>query len=167
MDAKDSIYVQEVKQYLEIESSKIIENVTGNDTINVTIIYGSQKYKYGKWIFYYENGNKKSEGSFSLRGFVRCGNGPHIPFYDETRSGNWQYWEENGNPRTSLQNDENPGNGYFKCHNKDGKVVSEGTFKDGSIVDGKIYSYDLYDGHLKQINTYENGIDVSIDLFDK
>jgi hypothetical protein len=155
------MYVSEVNQNLKIISFDVVQN----DTINMILNDGRSNLKYGKWIFYFENGVKKSEGKFSLELNRVCGNGgPYIPSYREIRVGKWQYWNEQGEPRTDLIGEEIPCQGTYRHLGEDGRIFSEGLYGDaGVVITGKMYSYVPATGELYQTIVIQDGKIVRVD----
>ncbi len=151
----DSTFVKEENRNYKRVSFDTLQG----DTINVVILINKQQVKYGKWVFRYSNGKIKSEGFVSLNGIIKCGtgNGPFVPHYFETRIGKWNYWDEIGNPRTDLNEDEQPSQGYYKYFDAKGRLYEEGEFGDaGKLINGKRYQYSQY-GYLMNTDNIKNG----------
>lgn len=88
--------------------------------------YQSKKLevKHGHFIFYYENGQKRSEGSYLNNALV----------------GIWTYWENNGKLQSSGNYRNNLRNGKWTYWNFDGRIIMEGNFKN-DLQDGEWNRY--------------------------
>jgi len=54
------------------------------------------------------------------------------------------------------------GNGHYVLRNKEGKVVREGEFENGYLVDGKVFQY-TSDGNIFRITYYRGGRVIKVD----
>ena len=151
----DSIYVKELSKYQEILDSKT-EN---GETYNIVINFNGRDLKYDKWKFYYDSGNLKSEGFMSFKLLPACGNGPTRTksTYINVKIGQWEYWQENGKKRTNLSYDEIAHTGNYRIFDYKGNLSQEGYFKNGKLINGKIYSYFTSPNYATGIDVIKNG----------
>lgn len=108
------------------------------------------KQKLGHYTYYYENGNRSSEGEYK----------------DGERNGFWQFWFEDGKKKSEgeiknglyeghwkfyYENGNQKSEGYFindlranewKFWEEDGKISSQGSYKDGKLDADWIYWYE-------------------------
>ena len=151
----DSIYIKELSNYYQILDSKT-EN---GEMHNLVINFNEQGLKYGKWKFYYDNGNLKSEGFMSFKSLPACGTGPvrTKKTYINVKIGQWEYWEENGKKRTDLFYDEVAYNGNYRLFDFKGNLSQEGYFENGKLINGNIYTYFTTPNYATSIDIIRNG----------
>jgi antitoxin component YwqK of YwqJK toxin-antitoxin module len=115
--------LKSIREKLEQEMKK--SNYTGLTRENYQQING---IKNGSYVTYYENGNKKSEGSFK----------------DGNFNDSWVFYFENGKIKEEINYFNNYKNGIYKYYYLNGKLKESGSFKD-----------DNYHGNY--ISYFENG----------
>lgn len=102
--------------------------------------YKSKRYKnrHGNFVYYYENGQKTSEGIIE----------------NDKNTGDWHYWYENGKTKSFGSIDDGLLNGKWEYFFDDGQKKSEGYFEYGKRV-GDWFFYK--DGVLATKEIYEDG----------
>lgn len=80
--------------------------------------------KHGHFVYYYENGNKSSEGAY----------------LNNVHEGIWSYWENDGKLRSSGYYRQDKRNGKWTYWNFDGRIMMEGNYKN-DFQDGEWYRY--------------------------
>ena len=128
---------------------------------------GQVEYEYdskngvisGKAIRYYENGDVKEISTYDATGnqlntVAKEPVNPMVKVKDPSAS------KEKapviaGTPKT--QGVKWAPNGYNKVYNNDGEIWQDGEFKNGALVNGKVYVYDS-DGILLKVKVYKNGV---------
>ncbi|WP_108809098.1 hypothetical protein [Aquimarina spinulae] len=61
--ANDSIYVKEIKKFFKVLDFQIEDS----QIFNVVVSFNNEELKYGKWKFYHDNGNIKSEEFLDMK----------------------------------------------------------------------------------------------------
>jgi uncharacterized protein len=111
--------------------------ISGN--IQMIGAYESNKLedKQGHYIYFYENGQKESEGNY----------------LDNKRDGVWSYWYENGQKKSEGMNVGNKAEGLWEYWYESGEKKSEGKFlndqKDGT------WNYWYTNGKLQFVETFK------------
>ncbi len=168
------------------EKNMYIDSLIGyyeNGTREYAAFYDKQGREQG-WIYYYhKNGNKEFE-YFAKDGLPT---GTAIRFYDNGDTNEVITYNSEGQIVSSIHrkpvHEINPftdptapknyppvitgtpdtkgvtwkPNGYNKVFNEDGEIWQDGTFKEGSLWDGKVYVYDR-DGILLKVKIFKQGL---------
>ena len=117
----------------------------------------------GKWIRWYENGNKSDEGSYfngdgtdkGKTGIPRNGrdgkwtiwyqNGQkmiEMTYKDGERDGLWTRWYENGQKKSEIHYKDGEQQGLHTSWYENGQKEIEETFKDGYVISKKFWNKD-------------------------
>lgn len=123
------------------ESGKVVNSITYDD-LGIILsdgIVDDEGLKQGKWVYYYETGEKKSEGEF----------------IGDLKTGSWKYFYSNGNNlQTGVYVKDKP-HGEWVWYYESGKILRKENFvngrEDGSFVElsengDTIVSGNYYDG---------------------
>ncbi|MBL0339894.1 MAG: hypothetical protein IPP71_02660 [Bacteroidetes bacterium] len=133
---KEAVYYR--KAISESDNVWQVNDYYITDTLQMSGTYKSRKFniRYGHFVYYFENGQKDSEGIF-----VDDKRDGEWNFYHENgkkkssgkfilddKSGFWQYWDENGRLK-STENDSKPNNCTIEGFYPNGASSFKGTFQ--------------------------------------
>lgn len=136
-----------------------------NHKIQMTGTYKSKKLtvRNGHFIYYFENGNKTSEGDYTNDKL----NGPWTYWHenglkksqgtytDNQKTGIWNYWNEN-NRLLAIETYKKAGNGSFVGFHENGETSYKGNF--GNEGPEGNWTYWNSDGRIILTGNYKNGM---------
>lgn len=157
---------EQFKAGKKIVSGNSYQRINGEKRINGRLESG---YKKNRWVMWYPNGNKESEGSYTGYG-------------DE--DGEWSYWYENGNKKIEGKYENGNREGKWISWYENGKKESEGDYKKGYEYGHWVYWYENGKKQMegdwtfdKELNTikkekkwvyyYENGKKSKEEVYDE
>lgn len=109
-----------------------------NGQIQMICPYVSKKLKKreGKAIYFFENGNKSSEGEF----------------IKDSRTGEWTFWFESGEIKAKGKYDNDLRTGIWHAWYENGQLMNFGKYMDGRKDSTWVYYYET--GEMKEMNDY-------------
>lgn len=122
-----------------------------SDKLQMTGSYKSKKFttKQGRFVYYYENGNKQSEGDY----------------VNDKREGRWVFWFENGNKKSEGRVVAENLDGSWVYWYESGEKKAEGNYirsnKDGD------WQYWYKNGRLESIEKHKAGLISSTEVYYK
>ncbi len=139
-------YLANVKENLRtVEPGKTTQKTT---YYNSNFIYGQGEFNpttaknTGQWVYYFEGGNKMSEGAFNEQG---------------ERNGLWNWFYENGNKKESLVYEDGTAAGDYSFYNKIGIKTQEYTYNKNGKIDGIVKLFDDL-GNITDSMAFEEGM---------
>ncbi len=127
------------KAFENSENIWIVQDYYISNKIQMTGAYKSKKFtkKYGHFTYFYENGNKSSEGDY----------------VNDKEEGLWNYWYDNGQKKSSGECKADKVEGVWKYWYESGEKKSEGKYMNGEQVD--IWNHWFINGQLEYTETYQ------------
>jgi len=149
-----------------VDSSKtwVAHDYYASNKIQMSGPYKSKdlKSRHGHFIYYYENGQKSSEGQYlnDKREGVWCtwyengqkkSEGKYIA---DNYEGMWEYWHENGQKRSEGKYLKDEKDGLWQYWYSGGKMECEETLKKGLLISGIGY---FDNGNMSYKGSYSDG----------
>ena len=131
---RDGVYIKKFSD--EIVNGKVVQ--MGGD---MKVPLGKMKdgKKEGKWMLWYENGQKEKEGTLK----------------DGKENGLWTSWNKNGQKKSEIHYKDGKLDGLYTKWYENGQKEKEGTYKDGK-PDGLSTNW-FENGQKKEEGTYKDG----------
>jgi antitoxin component YwqK of YwqJK toxin-antitoxin module len=133
------------RKAFEDKSLWSVNDFYASNKLQMTGSYKSKKFKEkeGLFVYYYENGNKSSEGNYVAG----------------KSEGVWKFWFESGELKSEGEYLDNEKDGVWNYWYQNGEQKVKEIYKKGSITFGEVYHMN---GKLSCKGNYSNGVEMGI-----